>query len=325
MIEKIDIKTEYTKKVKLKNEIYYWLEILEQKFAIDKEREPLKHRKESMKLVENLYLYVLEVYKYNRTLLHEGNYEEYGYEIVKTGLSCIKNYKKDNEKRASFLTYFLDSWEKECRKSNFDNTIANEKGFSISSRQKRYVLSLKKLLNSKGECLSMTLHSDMVAEHLGIPIETARDIIKYCNLSNSSVLVDESGKEVNAIELVPDKSVSIENIIIEHDKWDELMDGIDKAIGKLAQIPKPYALDVLSCDIASVLIDMNEEYSYDYEFVNKELVKEIMTHDTIPKGKDIAAGYDISPQALSMAYSRLVKKIQQAISHKYMNEAQIQR
>ena len=121
------------------------------------------------------------------------------------------------------------------------------------------------------------------------------------------------------------KKNSIENIIIEHDKWDELMDGIDKAIGKFAQTPKPYALDVLSCDIASVLIDMNEEYSYDYEFVNKELVKEIITHDTIPKGKDIAASYDISPQALSMAYSRLVKKIQQAISHKYMNEAQIQR
>lgn len=323
MTEKIDINEEYTKKEKLKKEIYYWLEILEQKFAIDNKRDPLKYRKESMKLIEDLYLYVLEVYKYNRTLLYEGNYEEYGYEIVKTGISCIKNYNKDNEKRASFLTYFLDSWEKECRKSNFDNDIAIEKGFSISSRQKRYVLSLKKLLNSKGECLSMTLHSDMVAEHLGITIETARYIIKYCNLSNSSVLVDESGKEVNAIEFIPDKSLSIENIFIEHDKWDELMEEIDKAIGKLAQIPRPYALDVLSCDIASVLIDMSEEYSYDYEFVNKKLVKEIIDKDTIPKGKDIAASYDITPQNLSMAYSRLVKKIQKAIKHKYIQQSQI--
>lgn len=315
MIKKVDISKKETKKDELERKINEQVDIV---FSIDKKNNPAKHKIESMRLVETLYLYVLEVYKHNRTLLFSGNYNDFGLEIVETGINCIKYYDEKKGNGNGFLSYFMSAWKKECRRANIDESIAKDKGgVQISDRDKNYLLQLEKYLKSKGEHLSLTLHAELVSEQLEISLKKAKEIIILHIMSVNSVLVNDSGEEICATDIVPDKLPNIENIIIEHDRWDELMKEIDKAICQLPKKPESYVLDVLSCDVAGVLLTMNEEYKYDYEFINKKLVKEILIQDKIPIAKDIAKKHGILPQTLSRAYARTIKRIRQMISQKY--------
>lgn len=276
-------------------------------FSINREEYPAKFKIEAMQLVEYLYLYVLEKYKYNRILLPKGNYEEHGLEIFELGLRCIKNYDSKNEKGASFLTYFTKAWELEC--ARIRGREAGNVGATIPERDKRLLGRLKKYLQSKNIVFSPTLHRELVAEVLGVSDERALDIIYLYFLKIESTVLNEEGEEISLLDTIRDVKPTPEEIEEKKERWDEVMKRIEKGFEDLQRTPKLYVNDVITCDVAGVLSYYNEDYSYDYSFINTQLMKEMLYNGIILRGKDISEKYNISPQTLSRAYSTAIKKI----------------
>lgn len=69
-----------------------------QLFSIDRDKQSVLYRKESLKLVEYLYCYLLAINK--------EKYEPYGCEIVDVATRCINGY--DNS--GDFIHYFNAAW-----------------------------------------------------------------------------------------------------------------------------------------------------------------------------------------------------------------------
>lgn len=276
-------------------------------FSINREQNPAKFKNEAMKLVEYLYLFVLEKYKYNRTLLYKGNYEEYAVEIVKTGLGCIYNYNPNHVKGASFLTYFIGSWELEC--ARIRGREAGDIGPTIPERDKRLLGQLKRYLQSKNIVFSPTLHRELVAEVLGVSDERVLDIIYLYFLKTESTAINEEGEEISLLDTIRDDRPTPEEIEEKKERWDEVMRRIEKGFEDLQRTPKLYVNDVITCDVAGVLSYYNEDYSYNYSFINIQMMKEILYNGIIPNGKDISEKHNISPQTLSRAYSTAIRKI----------------
>lgn len=305
MIEKVNMQEgeRISKKNRLKS-------LIEQTsvFDIDSALFPAKYEIEKRKLIENLYLYVLEVYKNNRLLLFDGNYEEYGLEIVNTARNCIENY--DDTKAASFLTYFMSAWKLECQRSRNKKTIREKKGyFSIPERDMRLLVNLEKYLHSKGIYLSSISHAEMVAEQLGVSEDKAKDIIRLYNLSPENIYINDEGEEIDPVARIPDEKSAFESKIIDAETWNEWMTKIDKAINQLKKRPQQCALDVLTCIIAEVFLELDETYSYDYSFINFMLFQSIIKNNEIPQMKEIASEHHVSPQYLAVTYKRMINMV----------------
>ena len=92
-------------------------------FNIDKELQSAAYRKESMKMVEYLYCYLLAV--------NESKYEQYGCEIVDVATRCINGFDKSGE----FLHYFNVAWRNEYSHICGDDLIDKKfKGLILSEQ-----------------------------------------------------------------------------------------------------------------------------------------------------------------------------------------------
>ena len=71
-------------------------------FGIDKEQETTAYKRESYKMVEYLYCYLLAI--------NERDYEPYGSEIMDVATRCINNF---DSSKGVFLYYFNSAWKQE--------------------------------------------------------------------------------------------------------------------------------------------------------------------------------------------------------------------
>ena len=69
-------------------------------FSIDKEQENVAYKRESYKMVEYLYCYLLAI--------NERDYEPYGSEIMEVATRCINNF---DSSKGVFLYYFNSAWK----------------------------------------------------------------------------------------------------------------------------------------------------------------------------------------------------------------------
>lgn len=71
-------------------------------FDIDKEQETTAYKRESYKMAEYLYCYLLAI--------NERDYEPYGSEIMDVATRCINNF---DSSKGVFLFYFNSAWKQE--------------------------------------------------------------------------------------------------------------------------------------------------------------------------------------------------------------------
>ena len=81
-------------------------------FEIDKESSPTAHARESYKMVEYLYCYLLAI--------NTSAYEPYGSEIMEVATRCIKNF---DASKGTFLAYFMAAWRQEYSHIEGDKII----------------------------------------------------------------------------------------------------------------------------------------------------------------------------------------------------------
>lgn len=280
-------------------------------------RMPLEERKNTrnnwkdrIKLCEYLYLYVIEKYKYNKQLLYEGNYEEYGLEIFQTSLGCISNFDPNHESGIDFLKYFQRNWQMECSRIRGKMAIEN-KQVHVPDTDVRHLRVLINYLEEHNIVFSPTLYIELAAEVMNVSLEKAREIINMHFLQTGAfVILDDECEEISILETIPDGGVSIEEIQIRKENWNKVMEQIEEGFVSIKRKPGLYVIDVFTCDVARVLLCYDEGYSYQYLFINIPKMDRILSlEEGIPSGKEIAQEYNITQQTLSRAYSNVVRQI----------------
>ena len=84
-------------------------------FSLDRNTQATTYRREALKLVEYLYLYLVAI--------NADKYTEFGLEITETANRCIKNYTAD---AGDFLNYFNSAISKEYRKAYIFQRMISE-------------------------------------------------------------------------------------------------------------------------------------------------------------------------------------------------------
>jgi len=135
-------------------------------FDINKDSEPSKYQRESYRMVDYLYRYLMAINAFR--------YEKYGLEIVETAGVCIKNYDKS---KGRFLNYFNFVWHQTYLSAASNELIDdNYKGMKISDRQRRAYKKYKDYCNKMGIQATPEEKDALAADSLGMTIDEIRSL-----------------------------------------------------------------------------------------------------------------------------------------------------
>ena len=125
-------------------------------FGIDKEQETTAYKRESYKMVEYLYCYLLAI--------NERDYEPYGSEIMDVATRCINNF---DSSKGVFLYYFNSAWKQEYSHI-MGEKISDERfhGIRITEEEKRNIRKYLKLAEKMDSCVSRSELFERISESL---------------------------------------------------------------------------------------------------------------------------------------------------------------
>ncbi len=266
-------------------------------FDIDRDSQSTIYRKESMKMVEYLYCYLLAI--------NENKYEPYGCEIVDVATRCINGF----DKIGDFLHYFNVAWKNEyshiCGNEAIDNKFH---GMKLSEQERRDVKKYMRLVNRCNPEWS-TLQKYMKVAEL---MEMSVDAIKAIATTSDTKVVGEytkndEGDEVGAFDLLSDDFL-IESYFESLASLSDMMDKIEETFNCLQERQKPIVADMMTIKIGNEIYEI-EKLSKKYSFISEDISKQIKLTGIIPSQRDIAAKYGKNEASISRTMKDFLNKL----------------
>lgn len=270
-----------------------------QLFTLDREQEYAAYKKESIKMTENLYCYLMAV--------NREKYEGYSCEIMEVAARCINNFDKG---KGVFLHYFNAAWKKEyshiCGKQILDDKYG---GMHISEEYKRavknYILWEEKL----GTGRTKEELYEILSETMNLPVEKIIEIAKLENINYVSDVYEKDEEERSIWDYI-DSGEREDEVYFSKEELEGLLSLLETSFDKLQDRQKPVIADMLTIKIHEVLIDIEKKYS----FVNSEILMRIIKERTIPSQREIAAKYGKNEASISRTYKDFIKKVKEKMS-----------
>lgn len=272
-------------------------------FSLDRETQTIAYKREALKMVEYLYLYL--------TSINADKYSEYGLEITQTAKRCIKNYTKES---GDFLNYFNSAISKEYRKA-FSNKHFSEQhgGVHIPEQEQRIINKFIKLAETKGVYdLSYDLVSK-ISEATGIKQERIRECI---SLYQNSFIVedtytDDEGNENSIFDYIASDKLT-EDFIIELDTAKELLEKVDQVFQKRQDRQKPLLSKLITAKISQQLQSDEKLLSIvsKMSFFDLDVLKKSITQGSPPTAKEIGEKLGLSEQSVSRTFKEFIKKLE---------------
>lgn len=269
-------------------------------FELDKEMQYTAFKRESYKMVEYLYCYLLAV--------NEQKYEEYGCEITEVATRCLNNYSKE---KGEFLHYFNVAWKLEYQHI-MGNQVHIEKlhGIRITEDEKRAVSKYVRLAaNIDSGIPNETLYSKL-AFAMGIPVDKVRELAQLASVQISSdSYVNEDG-ETGSIwyHLTGDSSADI-SIYVEEAKA-EIFNAIETVFQGLQQRQRPMLSDMITIKLCDQIY---EKQSREYSFISKEIMDAWTTTGVLPSQRDIAKKYGRDETSVSRSVKDFINKLRKEV------------
>lgn len=268
-------------------------------FEIDKESQSAVYRKESLKMVEYLYCYLLAV--------NESKYEQYGCEIVDVATRCINGFDGSSD----FLHYFNAAW-----KNEYSHICGNEiidgkfKGLKLSEQERRDVKKYMRLIGRCNPELTNQKKYEKIAELMDISVET---VIAIANTSETVVVGEYTsnadGEEVGAFDLLSDDFL-IESYFESLASLSDMLDEIEKHFNSLQERQKPIVADMLTCKIGDEIFEI-EKLSKQYSFISDEVRGQIKSTGKIPTQREIADKYGKNEASISRTIKDFLKRVKE--------------
>lgn len=273
-------------------------------FSLNKETESVAFRKESYKMVEYLYCYLLAQ--------NEKKYEPFGCEITEVAVRCINNY---DETKGVFLHYFNAAWKLEyshlCGNQAVDDRLH---GVKITESEKRAVKKYLRYEASLGKDLSRRELCEAIAEILDQPIEVVAEIaelVEYRMVDNE--IMDDDGRRTSLFDQLSDDRLVEENLLTSA-RVEEILTVVETAFLSLQQRQMPIISDMMTIRLASTIVETGVDTS-SYSFISKEVFSQY-SKDQLPSQRTIAEKYGKNEASISRTVKEFIKKLEILLEQK---------
>lgn len=268
-------------------------------FSIDKDKQSVLYRKESLKLVEYLYCYLLAINK--------EKYEPYGCEIVDVATRCINGYDKSGD----FIHYFNVAWSREYSHI-YGNEIINNKfqGMKLSDQERRDIKKYMRIVSRCNPNMTQEERLIKVSELMELPLERIKQISETADTRIvSEVAHNSEGEEVSLFDQV-EEEFSTETYFDNLASLTELLDQIEAAYLKVQERQKPIISDILTIKIGLDIWEI-EKLAKKYEFISVEISENIKHTGNVPTQRDIAEKYGKNEASISRTMKEFFKKVRE--------------
>ncbi len=269
-------------------------------FSLDKEKEYNSYKRESYRMVELLYCYLMAV--------NQQIYEPYGCEITEVATRCINNF---DCSKGIFIHYFNSAWKQEYAHIK-SKVIQEEKyrGLKITEEDKRAVRKYLRFAEQLDEKHTRGELYECLSEAMGMSIDKIRQLAEMSELiiSGDSYL-GEDGEEHSLWGQVSD-GVSFEIEMENAEAVDEILMRIQREFDSLQERQKPIVSDMITIKICAFLEgDVSEKYT----FICSDIVKEWQVHGNMPTQRDIAHKYKRDEASISRTVKEFLKKLKREV------------
>lgn len=273
-------------------------------FSIDKDSQKSLYKRESLKLVEYLYCYLLSVNK--------DKYESYGCDIVDVATRCINAY----DGRGDFLHYFNAAWKKEYSHICGNQIIEDKlQGVKITEQEKREVKKLLKLLSKRNsDRVNNALYAE-IAIFMDISEERVAEIARIAGIQ----IIGEYSNNLDGEELSIWDSIAsdvfTERSSDEQCSFVETMQIIENAFAELQERQQPIVSDMLTIKLGMDFIEQSKVIK-DFSFMNKEMMREISNTGIVPTQRNIAEKYNRNEASISRTMKEFLRKVEESLSRR---------
>ena len=270
-------------------------------FNLDREKEYSAYKKEALKLIENLYCYLVALNSKN---------EEYGYEITLLAQRCIKSFDTD---KGEFLHYFMRSWKMEQNHiyatENENNTY---RGISFTEEKRRNLRKLKKLLKIEDHNISNNVLQKL-SEAMDIPVCEVNELLQLAQTCVVSTMVQNDADEEILIIDQYTESNSVEDELKDLLDIEEAFSRIEMSFAELQKRQKPILADLLSITFCETIVKHKFEYA-NYSFVNAEIVEDFIKNNKLPTQNWVAEKYNRNKASISRTLNEFIEKIKKEVN-----------
>ncbi|MDD6471442.1 MAG: hypothetical protein PUF62_00075 [Bacteroidales bacterium] len=273
-------------------------------FSLNKETESVAFRKESYKMVEYLYCYLLAQ--------NEKKYEPFGCEITEVAVRCINNY---DETKGVFLHYFNAAWKLEyshlCGNQAVDDRLH---GVKITESEKRAIKKYLRYEASLGKDLSRRELCEAIAEILDQPIEVVAEIaelVEYRMVDNE--IMDDDGGRTSLFDQLSDGHLVEENLLTSA-RVEEILTVVESAFLSLQQRQMPIISDMMTIRLASTIAETGVDTS-SYSFISEEVLSQY-SKNQLPSQRTIAEKCGKNEASISRTVKEFIKKLEILLEQK---------
>lgn len=267
-------------------------------FSLDKETEFTAYRKESYRMVENLYCYLMAV--------NEKDYEPYGCEIMEVATRCISNF---DPSKGIFLHYFNSAWRQEFSRI-LGRTASEEKlgGIKITDEERRGIQKYMKLAERLGSSCSRRELYEKIATAMDIPAEKVQLLAELSEIRVvGATTTNEDDEEIDLWEQIAD-GTSIEDDMEMADSVADLLDKIERTFCGLQARQKPIISDMIT---AKVLPLIPRDIGFQrYNFISIEVISVFDDRGSCPTQREIAEKYGRNEASISRTVKDFISKLQ---------------
>ena len=265
-------------------------------FTLDRERECAAFKRESYRMIELLYCYLLSI--------NQFEYEPYGYEITEVAIRCISNF---DDSKGVFLHYFNSAWKQEYSHI-MGKKLEEEKyrGLRVTEEDRRAVRKYIKLAQQMG----MDYRPDQLYKKLSmamnLPIERIIELAELNSVTvGSDSYIGEDGEEQSLWDQIQgneDVSRGIETA----ENIEELFLRLEREYEALQKRQKPIVSDMITAKICPFLTGAEIDR---YTFVSDSVMERYRIDGTVPSQKDIAQKYGRDEASISRTIKGFLKKL----------------
>lgn len=268
-------------------------------FSIDKDKQSVLYRKESLKLVEYLYCYLLAINK--------EKYEPYGCEIVDVATRCINGYDKSSD----FIHYFNAAWSREYSHICGNEIINNKfQGMKLSDQERRDIKKYMRIVSRCNPNMTQEERLIKVSELMELPLERIKQLSETADTRIvSEVAHNSEGEEVSLFDQIEEKFAT-ETYFDNLASLTELLDQVEAAYSKVQERQKPIISDMLTIKIGLDIWEI-EKLAKKYEFISFEISESIKHTGNVPTQRDIAEKYGKNEASVSRTMKEFLKKVRE--------------
>ena len=257
-------------------------------FTLDREKEPAAYKRESYKMVEALYCYLLSV--------DRRRYEPWGCEITETAVRCIQQY---DPAKGIFLHYFNAAWKKEyAHLMGRQASVEKFHGMKIQEEDRRNIRKYLKLMERMDPTLSQAAACKRIAEAMGLTEQEVREIAEMADTTVSGDT--ESGEGI---------SDSLEKRMLDMDAVRELLQSIERVFSGLQARQKPLMSELLTVRIWPALPEDCRDVKV-FSFLSADVIEAYRRTGRLPTQRDIAAKYGRKEESVSRTINRFLERVQ---------------